>query len=136
MLTFEMYRPTEITIDENFELKGPEAPSKPRLSNHVPAFGDKKKKPQHMNLNYTDESAMPLVQTFEENTMIMQAAQKANKSVLQGGGASPEFAIAGRKKDKKQRKVTFLDKFIKSSSQANLNKKFANNTIRIKQSNM
>lgn len=134
MLTFEMYRPTEITIDENFELKGPEAPSKPRLSNHVPSFGDKKKKPAHMNLNYTDESAMPLVQTFDENPMMIQPSKKANKSVLQDGAASPEFAIAGRKEGKKQRKATFLDKFKKSSSQANLAKKFANNTIRIKQS--
>ena len=131
MLTFEMYRPTEITIDENAELRGPEAPGKPRLPNQAAGFGGKKKGAPHMNLNYTDESAMPLVQTFDEHTVSMAAA-KANKSVLQGGAASPEFAIAGRKEGKKQRKVTFLDKLKKSSSQANL-KKFANNTIRIKQ---
>lgn len=132
MLTFEIYRPTEITIDENSELKGPEAPGKPRLPNQVAGFGGKKKQPPHMNLNYTDESAMPLVQTFDEHTMSMAAAAKANKSVLQGGAGSPEFAIAGRKEGKKQRKGTFLDKFKKSSSQANFNKKFASNTIRIK----
>lgn len=73
MLTFEMYRPTEITIDENLELRGPEAPTKPRLSNHLPGF---KKKSPKMNLNYTDESAMPLVQTFDDNQMMSHASKK------------------------------------------------------------
>lgn len=87
MLTFEMYRPTEITIDENFELKGPEAPAKPRQSKY--SFGGKKQKAPYMNLNYTDESAMPLVHTFDDNTTFIAASKKQNKSVLQNAGASP-----------------------------------------------
>ena len=68
-------------------------------------------------MNYTDESLMPLMQTFDggrqARSMIKQHSNSFVDSVT-----SPKFAVAGNRPDlpKKNRKVTFMDKFKKNSS--------------------
>ena len=138
MLTFEMYRPIEVTIDENHELKQHQEAQFPE---QLRGLGNSKKKGTNTrpnDLNYTEDSMMPLVQTFDDNSLLPKSQRKFNHSFQEDGSASPEFAVAGGgdRAAKKKRKVTFMDKFKKNPSSSKINTKFQNNTIRVKQTNL
>ena len=89
-------------------------------------------------MNFTDDSYVPLMQTFDGGRQTRSVVKQHSNSFVDSV-SSPNFAISGRKNDsaKKQRKVTFMDK-IKGKNQSNqlkLNdKKFERNTIRVIQS--